>query len=183
MLPQKKILTLALLFLSWIMILTPSHAHAQGPRGKDFGFGIILLEPTGGTIKYWLNQENALVADIGYSYFGAPRIDVDYLWHFQAFNSNVAKLYAGFGGVVGFGRGYYGVYYKHGQYIYTDDAPFYYRSYYNTDVGFAIRAIFGLNVIPRKTPLELFFELGPLIGISPAFGVAVDVALGVRFYP
>ena len=28
----------------------------------------------------------------------------DYLWHFDAFRSNVAKLYAGFGGVVGIGR-------------------------------------------------------------------------------
>jgi hypothetical protein len=43
--------------------------------------------------------------------------------------------------------------------------------------------MFGLNVIPRRTPLEFFLEVGPLIGITPAFGVAVDWAIGVRFYP
>jgi len=168
-----------ILFLSG----SSSTLHAQGPEGKEFGFGLILGEPTGGTIKYWVNPENALVADIGYSYFGAPRIDLDYVWHFHAFNSNVVKLYGALGGAVGFGNGYYGVFYKRGKYyVISDDAPFYYRSYYNSDVGFGVRAMFGLNIIPRRTPLELFLEAGPLIGISP-FGVAFDLAVGVRFYP
>ena len=169
-----------LLFLA--LLLSVETAHAQGPQGKDFGFGLILGEPTGGTIKYWLNTENALVGDVGYSYFGAPRFDVDYLWHFHAFNSNIVKLYAGFGGAIGFGRGYYGIFYKRKYYYVDEDYPFYYRGYYNTDIGFAIRAMFGLNIIPRKTPLEIFLEAGPLIGIYP-FGVAFDLAIGVRFYP
>ena len=158
-----------------------SSLFAQGPEGKDFGFGLILGEPTGGTIKYWLNSENALVGDIGYSYFGAPRIDIDYLWHFHAFKSNIVKLYAAFGGAVGFGNGYYGVFYKHNHYN-EEDHPFYYRGYGTSDIGFGIRAMFGLNIIPKRTPLEFFLEVGPLIGISP-FVAAMDAAVGVRFYP
>ena len=42
--------------------------------------------------------------------------------------------------------------------------------------------MFGLNIIPKRTPLEFFLEVGPLIGLYP-FGVAVDIAAGVRFYP
>ena len=178
----KKISRFAFCFAMIVMLNgISSSLYAQGPEGKDFGFGLILGEPTGGTIKYWLNSENALVGDIGYSYFGAPRIDIDYLWHFHAFNSNIVKLYAAIGGAVGFGTGYYGVFYQ-GKHYDEGDYPFYYRGYRNSDIGFGIRAMFGLNVIPRRTPVEFFLELGPLIGISP-FGVAFDAAIGVRFYP
>jgi hypothetical protein len=162
-----------------LLTFLASSLYAQRPAG-DFGFGLILGDPLGGTVKYWVNATNAIDADIGESYFGAPRIDVDYLWHFNSFNSRVVLLYGGIGGAVGFGSGYgyYGVFYK------RDDEghPFYYRTY-NSDVGFGIRAIFGLNIVPKRTPLEFFIQAGPLIGILPAFGVGFDLALGVRFYP
>ncbi len=151
-----------------------NHSFAQGPRGRDFGFGIILGDPTGGTIKNWFNNENALTASIGGSYFGAPRIGADYLWHFDAFNSAIVKMYAGPGVVIGIGEGK-GYWHKH------DEDRFYFRG--SGETGFAIRGIIGVNIIPRRTPIEIFFELGPLIGISPGFGTAFDVGLGIRFYP
>ena len=168
--------------LLFILSGISSSSFAQGPGGKDFGFGLILGDPLGATIKYWTGPTNALVADIGESYFGSPRIDVDYLWHFNAFNSRIVNLYAGIGGAIGFGNdyGYYGVFYRRD---YEGKPPFFDRAYYNSDVGFGIRAIFGLNIVPKRTPLEFFVEAGPLIGISPAFGVGLDLALGVRFYP
>src|SRR5476651_1846790 len=88
-----------------------SSIYAQRPSG-DFGFGLILGDPLGGTIKYWVSPTGALVGDIGESFFGVPRIDVDYLWHFNSFNSHVVLLYGGIGGAVGFGYGYqyYGVF-------------------------------------------------------------------------
>jgi hypothetical protein len=166
---------MTLLFLS----LHPKDSFSQGPEGNDFGFGFILGEPLGGTVKYWINPVNALVADIGESYFGSPRIDLDYLWHFYSFRSHVAALYAGVGGAVGFGNGYYGVFYARDE----NGHLFYDRAYYNSNVGFGLRAIFGLNIIPHRTPLEFFLELGPLFGITPAFGVNLDFAVGMRFYP
>ncbi len=167
----------AILFLSLSLNERPS--FAQRPSG-DFGFGLILGDPLGGTIKYWLNGTNALVADIGESYFGNPRIDVDYLWHFNSFNSRVVLLYGGVGGAIGFGNGYgyYGVFYKKD----GEKERFYYRTN-SGSVGIGIRAIFGLNIVPKRTPLEFFVEAGPLIGITPAFGVGIDLAVGVRFYP
>ncbi len=157
-----------------LLLLATVSLSAQGPRNKDFGFGIILGEPTGGTVKFWLNRENAITASIGASYFGSPRIGGDYLWHFNAFNSSVVKLYAGPGVALGFGEGK-GFWYKEGK------NKFFVRE--GSDLGFAFRGIFGVNIVPNNTPLEIFFELGPLVGVSPAFGSAFDAAVGVRFYP
>src|ERR1051325_3668846 len=65
-----------------LLMIMSSSSRAQGPQGKDFGFGLILGEPLGGTVKFWTSAENAIVGDIGASYFGSPRIQGDYLWHF-----------------------------------------------------------------------------------------------------
>ncbi len=149
-------------------------ANAQGPKGRDFGFGLNLGDPTGITIKYWFSRENALVASLGNSYFGALRINVDYLWHFDAFNSRVVDLYAGIGGVLGFGEGH-GVLYHHKKDVY------YYRE--DDDTGIGIRAVLGLNIIPKNSPLEIFIEFGPLVGLVPKTGSSLDVSAGIRFYP
>jgi hypothetical protein len=168
----------AIIFCVLILSLKPQKSFSQGPGG-DFGFGLILGEPLGGTIKYWTSQTNAIVGDVGASYFGEPRFDVDYLWHFYSFRSRIVALHAGIGAAVGFGNGYYDIIYARD----IEGHPFYYRAYYNSNVGFGVRAIFGLEIYPRRTPLEFFIEAGPLIGISPAFGVGWDLAAGVRFYP
>lgn len=163
-------------FVILVLILGFSkESLAQGPEGKNFGFGIILGEPTGLTLKYWFNRENALTGSIGGSYFGSPRINVDYLWHIDAFRSRVAILYAGLGGALGFGRGGDGFWYK------DDKDRFFYRP--ASDVGLGVRGSFGLNVIPARVPLEIFFEMGALVGLAPSSGAAVDLALGLRFYP
>jgi hypothetical protein len=162
-----------LIFISLLMF-SNSFSQFRYNR-KDFGFGIIIGEPTGATIKYWVDNDNALVASIGSSYFGDPRLGIDYLWHFDAFNSRVVNLYAGPGGVIGFGKG-------GGGYWYSDHKDrFYYRS--GSNAGLGIRGVFGLDVVPQRTPLEFFFEFGTLVGLAPDFGSAIDVAVGVRFYP
>lgn len=159
-----------------ILILTGSifnFSYAQSPESKNFGFGIILGDPTGLTLKFWTQRNNAIVIDVGESYFGNPRIGLDYLWHFDAFRSNITKLYAGFGGVLGIGQGK-GLYY-------IEHHGFYYRS--DNGIGLGLRGVFGVNVIPRNSPLEFFFEVGLLVGFSPALGSAGDVGIGMRFYP
>ncbi|MDP4199851.1 MAG: hypothetical protein Q8922_11795 [Bacteroidota bacterium] len=161
---------------SWsiaLMLLLTGTASAQGPEGKSFGFGLIIGSPLGGTIKGWLSPENALVADIGASYFGDPRIQADYLWHFDVFHSRIVKMYAGPGLAIGFGNEITGFRW-HREDVIVDNT---------TTVGFGMRAIFGLNVIPSRTPLEIFAEVGPLIAFSPGFGVGLDGAIGIRFYP
>lgn len=166
---------LLIIFLLMTLGICNNISAQRGPQGHNFGFGIIVGEPLGGTIKYWFNSENALDADIGGSYFGSPRIDVDYLWHFDAFQSRIVKLYAGAGGALGFGRSNNGFLYK------GEGNRFYVRE--GDNVGFGIRGLFGLNVIPNRSPLEIFLHFGVLVGLAPETGSAVDLALGLRFYP
>ncbi len=148
--------------------------HAQGPLGRSAGFGLIVGEPTGGTVKYWFSKDNSIVASFGGSYFGMPRISVDYLWHFDVFSSRMIELYTGFGGVLGFGKGT--------DWLYNyDESKFYDRD--EGKAGLAARAVVGLNIIPHKTPMEIFIDAGPLIGILPDYGTQFDVSLGIRFYP
>lgn len=172
-----KINNLLLAFgLTVIIVTAIQSSSAQGPKGKEFGFGIILGDPLGLTGKYWVSNENAMVFDFGASYFGSPRIQFDYLWHLDVFRSQIVKLYAGPGLGLGFGRPGYSVWYV--------DNRGRERWYYRDDgLGVAVRVIVGVNFIPRATPLEIFLELGPNIGVIPGFGAALDAAVGIRFYP
>lgn len=161
-----------LLFLLSILLIITVSSFAQSPQGKKIGFGIMLGDPSGLTAKFWTQPENAWVVDLGTSYFGSPRIDVDYLWHFNAFNSRIVTLYAGPGGALGFGRGH-GFWYQNSEGFYVHE----------NGTGFGVRGVFGVNFEPQRTPLEVFFEVGMLVGITPSFGSAVDAAFGLRFYP
>ena len=156
-------------------VFTATPIWSQGPLGRQFGFGITLGDPLGGTIKYWTAPDQALVADIGSDYFGSPRIDFDYYWHFNAFRSNVVKLYAGPGLAAGFGNGNYYLWYGHGHDYY------FIRNEGGTGIG--VHVLIGIDIIPHNSPIELYVQLGLLIGITPAFGASLDAALGIRFYP
>jgi len=144
---------------------------AQASSGA-FGIGIMLGDPTGLTAKYWLSNENALAFSLGNSYLGSLRFGFDYLWHFDAFHSNVVKLYAGPGLAVGFGRS--------GGWLYNNEGSRWYRA--DNNFGLGARGVFGVNIVPRRTPLEFFAELGLMIGLSPAFYTNVEGAVGFRFY-
>ncbi len=158
--------------LMFVFLLTSSqNIFAQSPQGKRFGFGIMVGDPTGATLKFWTENNNAFVVDIGSSYFGSPRIGGDYLWHFNAFHSRIANLYAGPGVALGLGTG-------HG-FWYSDEG--FYAHHSGADLG--VRGVFGVDVVPENNPLEFFFEIGVLVGLAPDFGSAVDAALGLRFYP
>ncbi|MEO8398816.1 MAG: hypothetical protein ABI550_03265 [Ignavibacteriaceae bacterium] len=164
---KKSVVILLMLFA--FSFLSSSYAQ-ESPNGKKFGFGIIVGDPTGLSLKVWTRNTNAFAFSLGNSYFGKLRIGGDYLWHFNAFDSHIANLYAGPGGVIGIGEG----------------NGFYYKDKYKragNDLGLGIRGVFGVNILPERTPLEIFFEIGVLVALTPDFGSSVDVAIGMRFYP
>lgn len=148
---------------------------AQTPRGRDFGFGVILGDPTGLTAKFWSTSENAFALSLGNSYFGAFRVTGDFLWHFNAFNTQTVKLYAGPGIAVGIG--------ERGGWFYRDKDGDRWWIRDDNGLGLGVRGIFGLNIIPRNTPLEFFIEAGVLVGLVPGFGGVGEGAVGFRFYP
>ena len=165
---MRKILILT---ASLFILICSQLSFAQSPEGKEWGFGIMVGDPVGLTAKYWIKPENALVFYATSSYFGSPRFGADYLWHFDAFHSKMAKLYAGPGAALGFGVGHSFYYNSNGTLVRAND------------IGLGVRGVFGISVIPTNTPLDVFFEAGLLIGLSPDFGAGVDASLGIRFYP
>ncbi len=168
-------MTAIVIILCCHVIYTPS-AAAQSPGGRNFGFGLVLFEPTGLTIKDWVSSTNAFDVELGgNSYFGALRLNFDYLWEYYPFNTPYANLYVGPGISLGFGVPYYSYYYG------PANSGFLYRT--DGEAGLGVRMIVGMDFVPARTPLEFFVQLGPLIGLTPGFGVGIDFALGMRFYP
>ncbi len=164
---MKKYLILIILAL---FLCKFTEAQTYSPYGKQFGFGIMVGDPIGATLKFWTMDRHAFVVDIGASYFGSPRIGVDYLWHFNAFRDQMWNLYAGPGGAIGVGEGN-GFWYK-GSYVRASGS-----------VGIGARGVVGVDFVPRDAPIEAFFELGVLLALAPDFNSGVDVGLGIRFYP
>ncbi|MCZ7557523.1 MAG: hypothetical protein M5R41_14085 [Bacteroidia bacterium] len=172
----------SILFATVIILLfgAPSSMHAQGPKGKSFGVGFQLGEPTAVSFRFWTSRENSWDLAVGASYLGNPHIHGDYLWHFNdAFNSRIVVMYAGVGAALGFGDKDGWVFYKWKRGKIEE------RWYYDRDdeLVVAAKGTFGLNIIPRNTPLDIFLEVNPIIGLVPGFGFDIMPTLGIRFYP
>ena len=67
-------------FLFIVVLLFHTSSFAQS---ENFGLGAIIGKPTGISGKYWLNNENAIDAALGYSFENNSSINIhaDYLWH------------------------------------------------------------------------------------------------------
>ena len=162
---SKKIIILA------VVVLTTT-LYSQSRPG--WGLGISVGDPTGFTAKYNMDNKNAWNFNIGSSYFGEIRVGADYLWHFDPFNSRYVAMHAGFGPVLGFGNGN-SVIFK------NDNDAFLLRD--DDEIGIGVRGLVGVDFYPSSSPFEIFFEMGPLLGLAPETGSAFDVAVGFRFYP
>ncbi len=165
-----KYLRLILVICLLMAAETPTNAFA--PNNLKWGAGIIFGDPAGVTAKYWLEHDVAIAASIGSSYYGFPRITADYVWHLDAFKSNLFNLYFGPGAVIGFGN----------------SGSVFYDSFkggsFTKNNGFrlGVRGIVGINFVPKAQPMEYFFEAGTLISIIPSFRTAIDFAIGGRYY-
>jgi hypothetical protein len=162
--------------LAALLLFAAGAAQAQGPKGRSFGFGLSLGEPTALTLRFWESKSNSWDAAIGVSHLGNPHLHADYLWHFNdVFNSRIVSLYAGVGAVVGLGEknkwGWYDD--KHDRWWHDDD----------NDLVVAAKGVFGVNFIPRNTALDIFIEVDPVLGVVPGFGFDFQPAVGIRFYP
>ena len=141
--------------------------HAQ----DKFGFGIIIGEPTGLAWKYNINHINAIDGAIGFSPYDRFRIHADYLWHAHPFDEDHLALHYGLGAAFGFGRTDYFVA-QRGSYV-----------LHNGDLGFGARVVVGLTYMIPRSPVDLFFEVAPVIVAAPGPGFGFDLGLGARVYP
>lgn len=149
---------LSLLVFLILIFVGVSQISAQE---KTFGAGIKLGEPSGVTLKYWLNQRNAVDFTLGFTLFNSinrTNININYLYHYY----NVVKTKEDIVLFVGFG------------------ARILTREHRNSTFG--VRGIGGASMNLETYPIELFIEAAPVFRLFPTTGLDYDMAIGARYY-
>jgi len=144
-----------ILFLLGIIVL-PINSSAQD---SGIGLGIILGEPTGVSFKSWVGRRQAFDVAVAWSFEGegAIHIHADYLFHnFRLFliEKGDLVLYYGIGARV--------------------------KTLNKTQVG--VRIPLGLSYLFERDPIEIFFELGPIMNVTPKTLFRMTTGVGVRYY-
>jgi hypothetical protein len=138
------------------MILFSSLDYSQS---KKIGAGIIAGEPTGLSFKYWLSENTALDAGLAWSFLdeNAVQIQADYLIHnFSLIKISEGKLpfYFGIGG----------------------------RLKFSNDLILGVRVPLGLAYIFNNEPIDIFFEVVPILDILPETDFTISIAIGGRYF-
>jgi len=124
----------------------------------NFGLGAMVGEPSGITGKLYLSESIAVDSTVSWSFINDKLyIHSDYLHHFPGiFGSDIPTL-AGYTGIGGM--------------IELKDNP---------EIG--LRIPFGLSYMIPDTPVELFFEIVPMVLLAPETDGALNGGLGARYY-
>ena len=149
-----------------IIVLLLATASANARTQDDFGIGIILGEPTGLSIKYWIDEEIAIDGALAWSYSENDSLQLhgDYLVHnYDVFEVEEMPFYYGIGARLKF----------------KDDDG---RGRNEHDAMFGIRVPVGITYLFDDYPLDLFFELVPVLDLSPDVDLDINAALGLRLY-
>ena len=130
---------------------------AQAREG--FGIGIIVGEPTGLSMKYWLDDTTAIDAAVAYlrSDNNPLQFHADYLMHSGMSTKNSSSLLS-----------YYGV----GARISDDD----------NDTRVGIRVPFGVTYNFSDVPVDLFAEIAPVLDVTPKVAFDLNAAIGIRYF-
>lgn len=134
------------------------------PGAGHVGVGLILGEPVGASVKYWLNDTMAIDGAIGWSDHSHSSVyfNADILWHnFDLIDISPAPgklpLYFGVGGL----------------YRARNDG-------YEDNLG--VRAPVGVSYIFDNAPIDVFAEIAPAIDIHPFIRGEITGGIGVRFW-
>jgi hypothetical protein len=163
---MRKLTIVALLMCT---IATLSSVYAQ--PAKSFGIGIIVGEPTGLSLKKWLNNDRAVDAGIAWSFSenDSLHLHADYLWHrFDLISSPEAP-------------GRLPVYYGLGARIKLreDNRG---RGRNDNDALVGIRIPIGISYIFAEAPFDLFAEIVPVLDVAPRSDFDLNAAIGMRYY-
>jgi len=140
---------------------TSSTGSADNYAGT-LGAGLIVGEPTGGSIKYWFNDTLAIDGAVGWSSHNHTDLYVhsDVLWHnFDVFPVSKGRLplYFGVGGLLRF----------------RDD---------NKDNQVGVRVPVGVSYMFDNLPLDVFAEIGPAIDVAPDVKGEITGGVGIRYW-
>ena len=139
-----------------IAVVTWQTAAAQD---RPLGLGVILGEPSGISFKSWLGKWTAWDAGIAWSIDGEDALHLhgDYLLHdFGLFEVDEGKL---------------GLYYGIGGRLRIED---------NSRLG--VRIPVGLEYMFEGAPVDIFFELVPLLDLAPDTEFLMNGGIGARYF-
>ncbi len=130
------------------------------PRGS-FGLGIIIGEPTGLDMKWFLNDVNAIEGALAWSFSGDTdvHIQVDYLYHFYDWievKKGLLPVFIGIGGRVAFRE--------------------------DQDDKLGVRIPVGLSYEFDGGVVDVFGELVPVLDLVPDTDFEFEGAIGARFW-
>jgi len=139
-------------------MMTSSHDNDLSGR---LGVGVLLGEPTGLSVKYFLNETIAVDGGFGWSFHDEtdPHLHADLLWHkFDLISVPEGQLpvYVGIGGRAKF----------------RDDD--------DDRVGF--RLPIGISYIFEDLPMDVFAEVAPIIDFTPSTRGGFNIGVGVRWW-
>ena len=135
--------------------------NALALERKKFGVGVIAGEPTGITVKYMLDDKSAIDAAIGWETSGDNEFHIhgDYLYHMNdLIKVPQGKLPLYFGGGLRF----------------ID------REKKDNKLG--IRIPVGIEYLFGNVPLGAFFELVPILNLTPDTEFDFEAGIGIRFF-
>lgn len=146
---MKLFILLCLLFSSFSVLAQPK-----------LGAGMMLGNPTGVNAKYWLDEDRAVDAGLGFSFGRKTELSVhsDYLFHQKAvlFYNDIhpLDLYYGVGGRLEFSDG----------------------------LEMGVRVPVGLTHFIEEKNADVFAEVAPVIDIISKVGIEFHFAIGARYY-
>ena len=135
--------------------------NALALERKKFGVGVIIGEPTGITIKYMLDDKSAIDAGVGWETSGDNEFHIhgDYLYHMNdLIKVPHGKLPLYFGGGLRF------------------------INREKKKNKFGIRVPVGIEYLFENVPLGAFFELVPVLNLSPDTEFDFEAGIGIRFF-
>ena len=149
-------------------------ALASNAQGQGFGLGFILGEPTGISLKGWLDDRHAIDGAVAWSlgHGSSMHVHADYLFHkFEVIKVSKGKL---------------PIYYGPGIRLrfWGDEGHWHNGEWHHEDgnLDFAVRFPIGLNYQFGSDPLDVFLEVVPSLGLIPSTYVDFDGGLGMRYW-
>ena len=130
-------------------------------QNKGIGAGVILGEPTAISAKFWLGENNALDAALGYSFDKGEKgisLHADFVYHLRLISDAELQfpLYYGFG--------------------------LRFRAREKAKGNFGVRGVIGILWWNTTPPIDVFFELAPVFKLFPSTELDLDAGIGARYY-
>lgn len=144
--------------------------------------GIFFGEPTGFTFKHWLTSETAFDAGLAFSLSDFVIFYGDYLWHFPKAirvstrgSEDAGKFFRQLTPYVGVG----------GLIFVSDNGTRSQPKYYTQDgstLALGVRVPLGVEWNPEPSPIRVYVEITPGVGIIPSTFGFLQGGIGARYY-